>query len=311
MKLKTIFMGTPNYVMHTIKALYENSELLGIFTGADKLSGRGKKLNITGPKSFALKHDIPVFQPNTFKGNHGVENQIKLLEPDLIVVNAYGFILPNNILSIAKLASVNLHGSILPKYRGASPIHYAILNGDKSTGITAQIMVQQLDAGDIIHKIETPIYDEDDYYSLSERLSLISAECIKDVLSLFIDNRIIRVPQDHNEVSFCKKITKVDGIINWNDEAKTILNKVRAYIKWPKSITYYKGKKIIIHKLAIVDKSSDKKPGTIIKADKHGLYVQCRGGMISILSLQLEGKKELDFISFLNGNHWKVYEELT
>ncbi len=308
MKLKTIFMGTPDYVLPSLQTLYEHSDICAVFTGQDKVGGRGKKVIVPKPKQFAQEHNIPLFQPKTFKDNQIIE-KINSFDYDLLIVNAYGFILPDAILATPKLAPVNLHGSLLPHYRGASPIQSSLLHGDKETGITAQIMTKELDAGDIIHIVKTAIKDDDDYVSLSARLSKLSAQCLEEVLELFAADKVVKTPQNSAEAGFCKKIKKEHGVINWQDPCQTILQKIKAYIYWPQSYTYYNDMKIIIHKIECLDTAADNVAGTIIQADKRGLIIQCGQGLAKIINLQPQGKKIMDYRSFLNGYRCQINEK--
>ncbi|MDH4128931.1 MAG: methionyl-tRNA formyltransferase [Spirochaetota bacterium] len=307
-KLKTIFMGTPEYVIPSLELTYNNSDLLAVFTAPDRKGGRGNNFIILKPKEFAQTYNIPVYQPNSLKDSK-IVNILQDLTPDLLIVNAYGFILPKTILEIPKLAPINLHGSLLPKYRGASPIQSALVNGDKETGITVQIMNEKLDEGDIIYQLKTPIDEDDDYISLSNKLSKLSADCVRDVIKLFEEKKINPIVQASG-ASYCSKIKKEDGIINWADSFEIISNKMKAYINWPQSYCYYEKKKIIIHKISLVNDSKEYNPGTIVQVNKNGIFVQCGSGLINILMLQPEGKKPMNYLSFLNGHKWEINKVL-
>ncbi len=306
--MKTIFMGTPDYAMPSLEALYEETEVIAIFTGPDRRGGRKNQSIIPKPKVFAETHQISLFQPPHYDDE--VMGVLESLKPDLLVVNAYGFILPKRVLEAPRLASINLHGSLLPKYRGASPIQSSLIHGDNETGITAQIMAEKMDAGDIIHQVTTQISEDDDYNTLSYRLSLLSASCLRDVIAFYKDNKVIRKAQNHGDATYCKKIKKEDGLIDWTDSCETLSHKIKAYIHWPQSYTYYKDKKIIIHKVQKVDDTNDSPPGSIKQFSKQGIIIQCGDGSISILSLQPENKKVMDYKTFMNGNHWKVKDVL-
>ena len=307
--MKTIFMGTPEYVMPSLEALYEETEVIALFTGPDRRGGRKNLSIIPKPKEFAETHHIRIFQPTHF--NDEVMGGIESLKPDLLVVNAYGFILPQKVLDTPKLAAINLHGSLLPKYRGASPIQSSLIHGDQVTGITAQIMAEKMDAGDIIHQVTTQIDEDDDYNTLSYRLSLLSASCLRDVIAFYKDNQVIRKAQNHSDASYCKKIKKEEGLIDWTDSYETLSHKIKAYIHWPQSYTYYKNKKIIIHKVQKADDTMGSSPGSIKQFSKQGIIIQCGDGSIRILSLQLENKKVMDYKAFLNGHHWNIKDSLS
>ncbi len=307
--MKTIFMGTPEYVMPSLEALYEETEVTAIFTGPDRRGGRKNRSIIPKPKEFAETHQISLFQPGHYDDE--VIGVLESLKPDLLVVNAYGFILPKRVLNVPRLAPINLHGSLLPKYRGASPIQSALIQGDKETGITAQIMAEKMDAGDIIHQVTTQISEDDDYNTLSYRLSLLSASCLRDVITFYNNNQVIGKAQNHSDATYCKKIKKEDGLIDWTDSYETLSHKMKAYIHWPQSYTYYKNKKIIIHKVQKADDTMDSPPGFIKQFSKQGIVIQCGNGSLRILSLQAENKKIMDYKAFLNGHSWIVNDSLS
>ncbi|MDH5682384.1 MAG: methionyl-tRNA formyltransferase, partial [Spirochaetota bacterium] len=187
----------------------------------------------------------------------------------------------------------------------ASPIQASLLNGDSETGITAQYMSERLDEGDIVLQLKTPIEPEDDYYSLSDRLSQLSADCILEVLRLYEENRVVRQPQDSARATFCHKIKKEDGAIQFNETYKSIVNKMKAYAKWPLCYAYQGKKKVIIHKVEWLGESQEGEPGIIVQANKQGLHVRCGDGVMAILMIQPESKKVMDYKSFLNGHSWK------
>ena len=308
MKFKTVFLGTPDFVLPTIEYLHKETELVGIVTGPDRHGGRGNKVIIPEPKKFAIENKIPFYQPDTLKEGDVVEQLLKI-DCDIFIVYAFGFILPKKVLDIPKLAPINLHGSLLPKYRGASPIHAALLNGDTESGITAQIMVEKLDAGDIVYQIKTPINDDDDYESLNHRLSLLAVDCLKDVFSQCSADNMNRTAQNKDEVSICRKIKKEAGIINWENSYESIYRQIRAYSHWPHSYTYHGTMQVTIHEIEKGDDTTDHHPGEIIKADKSGLFVQCGTGVVQIINLQPQGKKAMDYKSFLNGHKWKTGDQ--
>lgn len=299
-KLRTVFMGTPEIAVTTLNKVIELTNCVAVYTGADKRRGRSGKSSPTPIKKVALKYSIPVEQPESFK-NEELINKLESYQPDLLIVMAYGFLLPKKVLQIPRLAPINLHGSILPKYRGASPIHQALLNGDDKTGVTAQYMVKKMDAGDIIHIEEIAIDKFDNYESLSKKIEETSALCIERVIGKYKNGEAERTPQNNEEASYCRKIMPEEGNINWEDDSKDIIGEIKAFYKWPHSYSYYNDKKIIFKQADI--KSNDKigSPGEIVKADKHGLFIQTGNGIISILKLQLEKRKPLDYKSFLNG----------
>lgn len=312
MPLNTLFMGTPEYSMPTLKILYDHSNLKAIISSPDKIGGRGHKVLTPPPVEYAIQNQIPFLQPGTYKDNPKIIEDIQQFQPDLLIVIAYGFILPQGVLDIPKIGSFNLHASLLPKYRGASPIQAALLNGENETGVTLQKMVFKMDAGDIVLKKAIPIEENDDYITLSDKLSRLSASCLKESLLLFETNSISYTPQKEEEATYCKKIQKEDGTIDWYKSAKDIFNQIRALKQWPVAYSFIKNKKIFFHKSQLIkDKEANEhtlpfdpklaKPGQVIKSDKSGLYIKTGQGIISVLELQAEGKKILTYKDFLNG----------
>lgn len=293
-------MGTPKIAIPTFKKLIELTDCITVYTGQDKIQGRGRKYTPTPIKQIALENSIHIEQPSTFK-DVNVIDKLKTYNPDFIVVMAYGFILPVKVLNIPNIAPINLHGSILPSYRGASPIHQALLNNDKKTGVTAQFIVKKMDAGDILHIKEIDIEEEDNYESLSEKIANASALCIEELIEKYKNGEVKQKPQDEMKISYCKKIKIEDGLINWNKSADRINGEIKAYYTWPHSYSYYEGKKIIFKKAMVLNCEETHKPGQVIQADKNGLHIQTGDNVISILELQLEKKKVLDYKNFLNG----------
>lgn len=301
-KITSIFMGNPDIALPSLEKVIEKTECIAVYTGKDKIRGRGRKVAFTPIKKTALSYSIPVEQPDTFKDKE-VISKIKEYNPDIIVVLAYGFLLPRKVLEIPNIAPVNLHGSILPKYRGASPIHQSLLNLDKETGVTAQYMVKKMDAGDILHIEKLEIEENDNFKSLAEKMSKTAAVCIENTIDKLQSGSFKRTPQNEEDATYCSKINSNDGKINWSDPVEKILGEIKAYFLWPHSYTYHKDNKIIIKKAEILNKELVSEPGKIIQANKNALLIQCGDGVLSILELQLEKKKPLDYKSFLNGYH--------
>ncbi len=309
--LKTIFMGTPSLVENVLTLLHEKTDLVGIVTAPDARGKRGKKLLIPYPKQFAIENNVTFFQPETLKKNDELYNNLSELSADIIVVISYGYILPKRFINLPKLRSVNIHASLLPKYRGASPIQSALLNGDDVTGITIQEISRKLDCGDMILKKSVSIEQTDNYFSLLAKLCDLSASATREYLMLEENGSVHTIEQDDNEAEYCYKIKKEDGCIDWNEPAERIFNQIRAFAEWPKSFTSLEGKKMIIHRAELMEDYDKGKPGEIVKADKTGLYVSASDGVLSIKDLQLEKCKMLDYKSFLNGNKIKPGTVLT
>ncbi len=297
---RTIFMGNPDIAVPSLIKLIELTDCVAVYTGKDKVKGRGRKILPTPVKKTALEYSIPVNQPDNFK-NPDIINHMKSYNPDFIVVMAYGFILPKKVLEIPKIAPINLHGSVLPKYRGASPIHQTLLNRDEKTGITAQYMTKKMDAGDILHIEEIEVSPVDNYLSLSQKMSYKASICLEKVLIKYKQNEIVKNPQNEDDASYCTKIKSEDGLINWCDDANKIIGEIKAYFNWPHSWTYYNDDKIIIKDGYYKSDEKIGLPGEILKADKNGLDIQSGNGIVSIVKLQQEKRKPLYYKDFLNG----------
>jgi methionyl-tRNA formyltransferase len=297
---KTIFMGNPEISIPSLIKLIEMTNCVAVYTGQDKVKGRGKKILPTPVKKTSVEYSIPVQQPETFK-NTDIIRKLEEYEPDFILVMAYGFILPKKVLDIPRIAPINLHGSILPKYRGASPIHQALLNRDKKTGVTAQYMVKRMDAGDILHIEELDILPDDNYLTLSQKLADLSSVCLEKVLIKYHNGEIKPIPQDENKASYCSKINAEDGHIDWSKSCEKIIGEIKAYYSWPHSYTYYNGDKLIIKDAKYKSNQNVASEGEIIKADKTGLDIQTGDGILSIIEIQQEKRKPLYYKDFLNG----------
>ena len=234
--MRTLFMGTPDFALDTLKYLYENTELLAVFTKVDKVNGRGNKITFSPVKQFALDNGIDIVQPKSLRVDE-TYNLIKEYNPDLIVVVAYGMIIPKNIIDIPKYGIINVHSSLLPKYRGAAPIHAAIINGDDKTGVSIMYISEGLDEGDVILTKETPIYLEDNLGTLHDRLKVLGAEGVKETIKLMKENKVIRHPQDSSLVTFVKPIKKEETKIDFNDKSINIFNKIRGMNPFPVAYT--------------------------------------------------------------------------
>ena len=302
---KVLFMGTPDYADTILKKLLEhnNIEVVGVFTQPDKPVGRKKLLTPPPVKQTALQHHIPVYQPSRLRDDKAIEDVLGI-ECDFIVVAAYGQILPRQILDHAPC--INLHASILPQYRGASPIQQTLLNGDTKTGVTAMLMEEGLDTGDII-KIETVEVAPDEMVeSLFHKLTEIAAELTIDVLENF--ESYTPVAQDDAQATYCKKITKADGEISF-DSAQTIYNKYRAFTPWPAIFTKdgLKLKEIALHDTQTKHQTA----GQILAIGKKSIIVSCLEGSLEIFKVQPASKKEMDVISYCNGKRLSVEDYLS
>ncbi len=312
-KLKIIFMGTPDFALPSLQTLIDDPEfeIVATVTQEDKKIGRKQEITPTPVKLLALKYNLPVFQPAKIKGNKDFLELMKNLNPDFMVVVAYGQILPSELLEIPKYGAVNVHASLLPKYRGASPIEAAILNGDAETGVTIMKMEEKLDAGGIYDIAKLPIDPKDTADTLTVKLSLLGGKILPYVLKDIADIAITPIPQNESKATFCHKIQKDDGLADLHKHtAKEIFNMVRAYTPWPSAFLMIDGKR-----LKLVEIDSDEKlrlkPGEIKELAKNSIAVGTRQGSIIPQKVQLEGKKVMTIQEFLAGNRSLLSKLLT
>ena len=301
--MKILFMGTPDFAEESLEKLYNsNHEIIGVVTNPDRPKGRGMKMAESPVKEFAVSKDIKVYQPQSVKDNEEFINEIKGLSPDIICVVAYGKILPKEILDIPKFGCINLHGSILPKYRGAAPIQWAVLNGDKTTGVTTIYMNEKMDAGDMILKEEVDIEEYETTGELWSRLSTVGAELLLKTVNEIEKGTAPRTPQG-DDFTIAPMLNKEMSKINWNDEAVKIKNLVCGLNPIMGAYTMYEGKKLKIWTIKILDEFSAHKPGYILEAsDKTGLKIATKDKVISVTEIQGENGKRMPICDFLRGN---------
>jgi methionyl-tRNA formyltransferase len=297
---KIIFMGTPDFAVPGLKAIYNDSrfEIVAVVTQKDKPVGRKQELLPTAIKKAAIGFNLPVLQPNRLKN---IATELKKLEPDFIVVIAYGQILSEEVLNIPKIACINVHASLLPKYRGSACLQAPILNGDKETGVTIMLMDKGLDTGDILRQEKIILDGTETLEIVHDKLTELGASVLNNTLIDFADGKIIPTKQDESLASYVKIIDKKDGKIDWNNDAKVIERKIRAFTPWPGTFTYLDGKLIKIIKAKIVESNNNLVTGQIFSENKE-LLVKCGQNALLILELQLEGKKATDSQSFLAGH---------
>lgn len=300
--MRVLFMGTPDFAVPTLNKLCESDhQILGVYTQPDKPVGRKQILTPPDVKVCALENNLSVYQPVTLR-DEAVCEEIKAINPDVIVVVAYGKILPVNILEIPKYGCINVHGSLLPKYRGASPIQHSVLNGDKVTGVTTMFMGEGLDTGDILLKAETEIGENETSAELFDRLSLMGADLLLETLEAIKKGSVTPVPQDESLATYTKIIDKKMCPVDWTKTNKEVHNQVRGLQTWPVAISTINSKNIKIHSTLLCDKNGN--PGEIISVNP--LTVACGEGSVIIKELQLEGKKRMDSKSFLMGHSLSV-----
>lgn len=299
-----VFMGTPDFSVPLFEAMLSDKrfEIKAAYCMPDKPKGRGKKLQPTPVKLAAEKAGIEVRTPSTFRNNEDEIQKLKSYEPDFLVVVAYGLILSSKVLSIPKIAAVNLHASILPKYRGPSPIHHAILNGDAETGNTAMLMNVKMDEGDILAIDKLPIEENDNLETLHDKLSFSGAKFLPDVLVKFANNSITPVKQDHEKATYTCKITPAMARISWNAPAIEICRKIKAMSPFPGAWFEAEGIRIKVFD-AMISENKASSPGKILySSSKDGLVISCgQNTCISLLKLQKPGKSRLKVKEFLKG----------
>lgn len=307
--MNIIFMGTPHFSLPTLTKLLENNyKILKVFTRLDKVQGRGLHLKTTPVGEYCQNLSLPLFKTGSLKKAETID-EIKNLNPDVAIVVAFGAFLPKEILEIPKYGCINLHPSLLPKYRGPSPIQYALLEGDETTGVTTMILDEGMDTGPILLQEEVSILPDDTYGSLSERLSIIGADLILKTLQGIKNKKIIPKEQDHSKATITKKIEKENCKINWKLPALRIRNLVRAFNPFPGAFTHFSGKFLKIWEGEVV-KIEDKgiTPGTIIDVKARGVDVACGEDAFRITKLQMEGKKPCHISSFICGHKLYVGE---
>ncbi|TFG78406.1 MAG: methionyl-tRNA formyltransferase [Thermodesulfobacteriales bacterium] len=297
--MKIIFMGTPEFAVSSLKALIESDhDVVAVVAQPDKPKGRGRKLAPPPTKALAEQHNIPVLQPEKVRTQEFL-SQLQNLSPDLICVTAYGKILPKSILEVPPYGCINVHASLLPKYRGAAPINWVIVRGETQSGITTMLMDEGMDTGDMLLKKEIQIQDEDDAGSLSEKLSQLGAELLLETISQLQEGKLGPAKQDESLATYAPMLKKSDGEIKWENPASELWNLIRGMNPWPGTFTTLGNKSLKIFKATLID--GEGSPGEVLESDPGVLRVSTGEGALEILELQLEGGKRLDTKSFLAG----------
>ena len=296
---KLIFMGTPDFAATVLEGLLDNAnyDVLAVVTQPDRAVGRKKEIKMTPVKEVALAHNLPVYQPEKMSGSDEMA-ELMTLGADGIVTAAFGQFLPTKLLDSVDFA-VNVHASLLPKYRGGAPIHYAIINGDKEAGVTIMEMVKKMDAGDMIAKASTPITDEDNVGTMFEKLAVIGRDLLLKTLPDYIAGNIKPEPQDEEAATFSPNITPEQERIDWNKSARDVFNHIRGLYPWPVAHTLLDGKRFKIYEAALAEGQG--KPGEIIEKGKKSLVVATGDGAISLKTVQPAGKPRMSVVDFLNG----------
>ena len=298
--LRIIFAGTPDFAASALTALIGSEhEVIAVYTQPDRPAGRGRKLRASPVKEVALEHNIPVLQPNNLKEAE-TQDELRSFNADVMVVAAYGSILPQVVLDIPRLGCLNIHASLLPRWRGAAPIQRAIAAGDKKSGITIMQMNAGLDTGDILQLSTTPITDKDNGGDLHDRLAEIGATAILETLKKLTS--ITPIKQDDSLANYAHKLDKKEAIINWQDSAENINRLIRAFNPWPVAFTYLNDKTLRIWQAQALPENSELEAGTVITCNKKGVDISCGEGTLRLLKLQPSGSKAMDVASFMNGH---------
>lgn len=296
---KLIFMGTPDFSAAVLKGLLDDSnyDVLAVVTQPDRAVGRKKEIKMTPVKEVALAHNLPVYQPEKMSGSEEMA-ELMTLGADGIVTAAFGQFLPTKLLDSVDFA-VNVHASLLPKYRGGAPIHYAIINGEEEAGVTIMEMVKKMDAGDMIAKASTPITDDDNVGIMFEKLAVIGRDLLLKTLPDYIAGNIKPEPQDESKATFSPNITPEEERIDWNKSARDVFNHIRGLYPWPVAHTLLDGKRFKIYEATLAEGHG--KPGEIIEKGKKSLVVATGDGAISLKTVQPAGKPRMNIVDFLNG----------
>lgn len=302
--MRIIFAGTPDFAASSLQAVLDYCEtnehqVIAVYTQPDRKAGRGKKVMMSPVKTLALEYDIPVEQPVNFKEQSDRDDLTKY-DADLMVVAAYGLLLPQAVLNTPKLGCINVHGSLLPRWRGAAPIQRAIEAGDKKTGITIMQMEAGLDTGPMLLTAETPITDDDTGSSLHDKLAAQGAAFLVKALEKINAQELQPEPQNDELATYAHKLSKEDAQINWNDSAENIERKIRALNSWPVCTAEIDEHKVRIWQAEVIDNISDEAIGTILRADKFGILVVCDEQLLLIKNLQMAGTKAMPVADFLN-----------
>ena len=308
--MKIVFMGTPDFAVEALKAIIQaGHEVMCVVTQPDKPKGRGKEMQFTPVKQCALEHQIPVLQPVKVREAESVE-ALRAFGADIFVVAAFGQILPKELLVMPKYGCVNIHASLLPKYRGAAPIQWAILNGEKESGVTIQQMGEGVDTGDILLKRAVALDNKETGESLYDKLSRLGAELIVEVLPEIEAGKVIPEKQEEALSTHVGKITKAMGLIDWNKSAEELERLVRGLNSWPSAYTFFRGKTLKIWETEVLGEKESGEAGSIASVTKTSVIVNTGAGKLALTNVQLEGKKRMEVKDFLLGYKVEAGEKL-
>ena len=298
--MRVVFMGTPDIAATCLKKiLADGFEVVGVYTQPDRPKGRGMKMVASPVKEVALANNLPVFQPENFREEETVQ-QLAELKPDICAVVAYGRILPQKVLDVPTFGCINIHASVLPKYRGSAPYQWAVLDGLTESGVTAMYLCREMDAGDIIDVSKTPIGENETAGELLDRLAVLGADLLSKTLTRFDQGKVDAVPQNPEEVSYAPMLDKTMCPIDWNKTAQQVHNQVRGLHPWPVATMELKGQKFKVHETRVV--AGEGAPGEILGLTKTGLVIACGEGAVEIRSLQAEGGKRMAAPDYFRGH---------
>ena len=299
--MRVVFMGTPDFSVPTLECLIKEHEVIAVVTQPDKPKGRGKAMQYPPVKEFALAHDLPVWQPARVRDEEFLA-RLRSWEPDVIVVVAFGQILPESILNLPRFGCINVHASLLPKYRGAAPIQWAIINGEQETGVTIMYMEKGLDTGDMIAKASIAIEPDETGESLHDKLSVLGGPLLLQALKQIQEGTAARIRQDDSLSCYAGMLTKELGKIDWEKDAVSIERLIRGLNSWPSAYTTYEDKTLKIWAAELAEGKKNRIPGTVIDVDKTSFTVQTGKDALRILEVQIQGKKRMPVQAFLLGH---------
>ena len=300
--MKAVFMGTPDFAVGTLEELiHSRHEVAAVVTQPDKPKGRGKAMQFPPVKEVAVRENIPVYQPRRVRDPEFIKI-LKEIDPDVIVVVAFGQIIPQEIIDLPKFGCINVHGSILPKYRGAAPIQWAVIDGEKESGVTTMQMDAGLDTGDMLLKTIIPLEKEETGGSLFEKLSTAGAKLLIETLEKLEEGSIVPEKQGESPTPYAKMLTKEMGDLDWKKDAVLLEQLIRGLNPWPSAYTHLNGKTLKIWSAEVEERETKEKPGTVVEVNKKELKVQTGKGILSLKEVQIEGKKRMEIDAFLRGN---------
>ena len=300
---KVLFMGTPDFAEESLRKIIEEKfNIIGVFSQPDKPKGRGMELVPTPVKKLAVENGIPVYQPQSLRTEESI-SLVRELSPDIIVVVAYGKLIPDEILAVPQYGAINVHGSLLPAYRGAAPIQWSVLNGDKFTGVTTMYLSSEMDTGDIIYAEETAIGEYETSGELFDRLMVMGGELLVKTLTGIFNDTAPRTPQEHSKATYTRKLDKTLSPVNWNNEPRMVLKQIYGLQPWPVATTMINGREYRLFGADYTSETTAKEPGHVVSAAGDGIIISCKDGKcLKITELQAAGKKRMPAADFLKGH---------